>query len=109
MILNDELLSVQRGEQGEAMQKVLNTLVMYGEAFGAERMVKITGQMGHAVIGTGSLTWKPVFDLMEKLIAGGAIPKQSFTTDPREEWRRNGKEWASRMPMPIPVRHICLK
>ena len=83
MILNDELLSVQRGEQGEAMQKVLNTLLMYGEAFGAERMVKITGQMGHAVIGTGSLTWKPVFDLMEKLIAGGAIPKQSFTTDPR--------------------------
>ncbi|MBQ9037686.1 MAG: DUF521 domain-containing protein [Erysipelotrichaceae bacterium] len=83
MILNEELLSIQRGEQGVAMQKVLNTLIMYGEAFGAERMVKITGKMGHAVIGTGSLTWKPVFDLMEKLIDGGAIPKQSFTTDPR--------------------------
>ncbi len=83
MILNEELLSIQRGDQGEAMQKVLNTLIMYGEAFGAERMVKITGEMGHSVIGTGSLTWKPVFDLMEKLINGGAIPKQSFTTDPR--------------------------
>lgn len=83
MILNEELLSVQRGEQGEAMRKVLNTLVMYGEAFGAERMVKITGSMGHAVIGTGSLTWGPVFDLMDELIAGGALPKQSFTTDPR--------------------------
>ena len=69
MILNEELLAVQRGEQGEAMRKVLNTLVMYGEAFGAERMVKITGKMGHAVIGTGSMTWKPVFDLMEELIA----------------------------------------
>ena len=32
MILNEELLAVQRGEQGEAMRKVLNTLVMYGEA-----------------------------------------------------------------------------
>ncbi len=83
MILNEELLSVQRGEQGEAMRKVLNTLVMYGEAFGAERMVKITGSMGHAVIGTGSMTWGPVFDLMDELIAGGALPKQSFTTDPR--------------------------
>ncbi len=83
MILNEELRAVQRGEQGEAMQKVLNTLIMYGEAFGAERMVKITGTMGHAVIGTGSLTWKPVFDLMEKLIDGGALPRQSFTTDPR--------------------------
>ena len=56
MILNEELLAVQRGEQGEAMRKVLNTLVMYGEAFGAERMVKITGKMGHSVIGTGSMT-----------------------------------------------------
>ena len=83
MILNDELLAVQRGEQGEAMRKVLNTLVMYGEAFGAERMVKITGKMGHSVIGTGSMTWTPVFDLMEELIDGGALPKQSFTTDPR--------------------------
>ena len=83
MILNEELLAVQRGEQGEAMRKVLNTLVMYGEAFGAERMVKITGKMGHAVIGTGSMTWKPVFDLMEELIDGGALPRQSFTTDPR--------------------------
>ena len=83
MILNEELLAVQRGEQGEAMRKVLNTLVMYGEAFGAKRMVKITGKMGHAVIGTGSMTWKPVFDLMEALIEGGALPRQSFTTDPR--------------------------
>ena len=83
MILNEELLAVERGEQGEAMRKVLKTLVMYGEAFGAERMVKITGQMGHAVIGTGSMTWKPVFDLMEELINGGALPRQSFTTDPR--------------------------
>ena len=83
MILNEELLSVQNGEQGEAMRKVLNTLIMYGEAFGAKRMVKITGTMGHAVIGTGSLTWTPVFDLMDKLTEGGAIPKQSFTTDPR--------------------------
>ncbi len=83
MLLNEELQAIQRGEQGEEMAKVLNTLIMYGEAFGAQRMVKITGDMGHAVIGTGSLTWKPVFDLMDRLIRGGALPKQPFTTDPR--------------------------
>ena len=55
MLLNEELQAIQRGEQGDEMARVLNTLVMYGEAFGAERMVKITGKMGHAVIGTGSL------------------------------------------------------
>ena len=83
MVLNEELLAIERGEQGEAMRKVLSTLVMYGEAFGAERMIKITGRMGHSVIGTGSMTWKPVFDLMEQLIEGGALPRQNFTTDPR--------------------------
>lgn len=83
MVLNEELLAIERGEQGEAMRKVLNTLVMYGEAFGAERMIKITGPMGHSVIGTGSMTWKPVFDLMEELTMGGALPRQNFTADPR--------------------------
>ena len=54
MVLNEELQAIERGERGETMKKVLNTLVMYGEAFGAEKMVPITGEMGHAVIGTGS-------------------------------------------------------
>ena len=83
MILNEELKAIERGEKGDEMKRVLNTLVMYGEAFGAERMVPITGKMGHAVIGTGSLTWKPVFELMDRLIKAGALPKQKFTTDPR--------------------------
>ncbi|MBR0385830.1 MAG: DUF521 domain-containing protein [Erysipelotrichaceae bacterium] len=83
MILNDELLAIQNGEQGEAMRKVLNTLIMYGEAFDAKRMVKITSRMGHCVIGTGTMTWTPVFDLMQQLLEGGAIPQQSYTTDPR--------------------------
>ncbi len=83
MILNEELLSIQRGEQGEAMQKVLNTIIMYGEALGAERMVKITSEMGHSVIGTGSMTWTPLFDLMDEMREGGALPKQSYTCDPR--------------------------
>ena len=34
MLLNEELQAIQRGEKGEEMQKVLNTLIMYGEAFG---------------------------------------------------------------------------
>ena len=83
MQLNEELQSIRDGAQGETMQKILNTLVMYGEAFGAKRMVPITGRMGHAVIGTGTMTWKPVFELMEELIDARALPKEMFTTDPR--------------------------
>ena len=83
MELNEELQAIQKGEKGETMKKILNTLVMYGEAFGAKRMVKLTGAMNHCVIATGTITWKPVFNLMQKLIDEGALPKTTFTTDPR--------------------------
>ncbi len=96
MILNEELLAVERGEKGETMQKILRTLVMYGEAFGAERMVKITGKKGHSVIGTGTMTWKPVFELMQELIDSRAMPKQMFTADPRG--------FESHVPATIPQR-----
>ena len=32
------------------MAKVVKTLVMYGDAFGAERMVPVTSKYGHTVI-----------------------------------------------------------
>lgn len=83
MELNEELQAIEDGLQGDAMRRVLNTLIMYGEAMGAKRMIPITGTMGHCVIATGTITWKPVFDLMQRLIDGGAITKQTFTTDPR--------------------------
>lgn len=83
MELNEELKAIEDGLQGDAMRRVLGTLVMYGEAMGAKRMIPITGKMGHCVIATGTITWKPVFDLMQRLIDGGAITKETFTTDPR--------------------------
>lgn len=83
MKLNDELLAIQRGEQGEGMKKVLNTLIMYGEAFDAKRMVKITGSMGHAVIGGAPVTWAPLVELFEEWISNGLKSKIPFTTDPR--------------------------
>ena len=46
MILNDELTAIKNGAQGETMRKILKTLINFGEAFGAERMVPITASMG---------------------------------------------------------------
>lgn len=83
MELNKELQAIADGKSGETMKKILNTLVMYGEAFGAKRMVKLTGPMNHCVIATGTITWKPVFNLMQKLIDEGALPQTKFTTDPK--------------------------
>ena len=44
------------------------------------RGAEYTDRMGHSLIGTGSMTWTPVFDLMQKLMDGGALLRQSFTT-----------------------------
>jgi predicted aconitase len=75
--------SVLNGSKGETMAKVMKTLVMYGETFGAEKMVNVTGKGGHLVTSFGLSVMKPVYALVDELIAGGALSGQSFTVDPR--------------------------
>ena len=82
MKLTPEQQSVLDGGKGEVMAKVMKTLVMYGEAFGAEEMVPITSTYGHTVISFGINVMKPVYDLYDELIQGGALPQQKFTADP---------------------------
>ena len=65
------------------MAKVVKTLVMYGEAFGAEKMVPITGEYGHTVISFGIGVMKPVYELYDKLLSDGAVSRQKFSADPR--------------------------
>lgn len=82
MILNDELLAIRNGAKGETMRKILETLINFGEAFGAERMVPITSEFGHSVIGTASFSWSPVFDIIDEMIESGALARQKFSADP---------------------------
>ena len=83
MVLTKEQQAMLDGEQGEIMAKIVKTLVMYGEAFGAERMVPVTSQYGHTVISFGLEVMKPVYDLYDKLIESGLPEGQKFTADPR--------------------------
>ena len=46
MKLTPEQQAMLDGQQGETMAKVVKTLVMYGDAFGAERMVPVTSKYG---------------------------------------------------------------
>ena len=71
------------GAQGETMAKVVKTLVMYGDAFGAERMVPVTSKCGHTVISFGLKAIQPVYELYDQLIAAGLVSGQKFTADPR--------------------------
>ena len=88
MVLTQEQQAMLNGEKGEIMAKIVKTLVMYGEAFGAERMVPVTSKYGHTVISFGLEVMKPVYDLYDRLIEAGIPEGQKFTADPRPLDRR---------------------
>ena len=83
MFLTDEQQAILNGEKGETMAKVMKTLVMYGEAFGADKMVPVTSQYNHLVTSFGLKMISPVYELMNQLIEAGAISQQKFSMDPR--------------------------
>lgn len=81
--LTPEQLAILNGEQGETMAKIMKTLVMYGETFGATKMVPVTGKKGHLVTSFGIKVMKPVYELMDKLISDGVVSGQQFSVDPK--------------------------
>ncbi|MBQ9686598.1 MAG: DUF521 domain-containing protein [Oscillospiraceae bacterium] len=83
MILTPEQQALLDGAKGETMAKVVKTLVMYGDAFGAERMVPVTSQCGHTVISFGLKAIQPVYELYDQLIDAGLTAGQKFSADPR--------------------------
>ena len=82
MVLTERQQGILDGKEGDVKAKVMKTLVMYGETFGAEKMVDITGEYGHLVTSFGLSVMKPVYSLMDTLIEGGAVSGQKFTVDP---------------------------
>ena len=68
MQLTEKQQQILDGAQGETMAKVMKTMVMYGEAFGAEKLVPITSKYNHLVTSFGLKVMSPVYDLMQKLL-----------------------------------------
>ena len=83
MKLTDEQQAILNGSQGETMAKVMKTQVMFGEAFGAEKMVPVTSDYNHLVTSFGLKLLAPVYELMDKLLEAGAASQQKFSVDPR--------------------------
>lgn len=83
MKLTEKQQEILNGAQGDVMAKVMKTLVMYGEAFGAEKMVPVSSKYNHLVTSFGLKALGPVYDLMNKLIDTGALSTQKFSVDPR--------------------------
>ena len=83
MYLTNEQQAILDGAKGETMAKVMKTLVMYGDAFGADKLVSVTSKYNHLVTSFGLKMMTPVYELMEKLLAAGAVSGQQFSVDPR--------------------------
>ena len=83
MELNQELQAVLDGQKGKTLQKVLQTMMRYGELFGADAMVPISGQYNHLVTSFGLKALTPVYNLLDQLIGEAAVSRQKFSADPR--------------------------
>lgn len=81
MKLNQEEKLMLEGKQGPTLQKVMKSLVLYGEAIGADEFVEIEGN-GHfswpfSLSGVGLR-----LEMLDELVAAGLKTKYPFTLDP---------------------------
>ncbi|MDD2232595.1 MAG: aconitase X [Sphaerochaetaceae bacterium] len=83
MKLTPKQLGMLNGDQGEMMARVMETLVRFGDIFGATKMVKVTSRSGHLVTSFGIGLLKPLFRTMDQLIEAGVKVQGDFTVDPR--------------------------
>ena len=133
MLLTPEQQAVLDGKKGETLQKVMRTIVMYGDIFGAEKLVPVTHPEGHFVTSFGISLMKPLFSTMEELIKADVHTIGKFTVDPRpldyenvkctllekvafkvmygkqEEYEGQLKKVAFVTKTPSPARRICPK
>ncbi|MGI6229034.1 MAG: aconitase X, partial [Christensenellales bacterium] len=91
MKLTEEQQRILDGKEGETRAMILKTLVMFGDIFGAKRLVPVTHNQGHLVTSFGIGLLKPLYRIMERLIADGIKVKGSFTVDPRPVDEENVK------------------
>ena len=83
MKLTDEQRAILDGSRGQTLAKVMESLVRYGELFGADEMVPISSKYNHLVTSFGLKALGPVYELMDKLIEAGAPSGQKFSVDPK--------------------------
>lgn len=83
MHLTPEEVDILEGKQGEVLGKIMKTLVMYGDTFGASKLVPVSSDYGHLVTSFGLSMMKPVYELMDEIIDAEIESKQKFTVDPR--------------------------
>jgi len=81
MKLTKEEQDILKGSKGPVMAKVLKTIVMHGELFGAERLADCGGAP-HSSLYTGSPWVVPVLEMFEEIADAGLKAYAPYTVNP---------------------------
>ncbi|MDR3643503.1 MAG: aconitase X [Clostridia bacterium] len=90
MALGAQERAMLDGEKGDTLRKVIESVVRYGETFGASRLIPLDGPV-HLVTSFGIPILTPVFEMMDELIAAKLVTQKPFTVNPRPLDYRNIK------------------
>lgn len=81
MELTADEKAILEGKHGDTLRKVMEAVVLYGQVFGAKRLVPLAGAV-HLVTSFGIPLLKPVFAMMDELIAAGLRTKNLLRSIP---------------------------
>ena len=82
MKLTKEEQAILSGSEGKTKAKIMQTLVEFGDLFGATEFVPVSTS-GHLVTSFGIGLLKPVYRIMDEIIEAGLKSPYPFTVDPR--------------------------
>ena len=85
MSLTPEETGILNGSEGDIHAKVLQSIVEFGEIFGATRLVPAEGKQ-HFVTSFGVAMMKPSIDVISQVVEAGLKVKDGFTVDPRPDF-----------------------
>lgn len=78
--LTSEEKKILNGELGQVQKKMLESLVLFGDFFGAKELTEITG-VGHLVLGFGTNGFEVVAGILDELIKNNLKTKFPFTVN----------------------------
>jgi len=82
MTLTPEEQDIMDGKKGDVLAKVMKTVVQFGEAFGADKLVDLGGNP-HTVLMFGNDAVLPIIDIFNECADAGLKSYASYTLDPR--------------------------
>jgi len=80
--LTDEEQEIIEGKKGPVLQKAMETIIRYGEAFGATHLEPVTAP-GHCVMSAGASMLSAYYDMIDELVEANLKTEMPFTVDPR--------------------------